>query len=136
MKIEDLRIRVWDKELKRMFMITDWSWMVGSTEKLIDGYYLDGAERGHHHKWCLSERQDLEPMVYFGYKDKNGNLIFEDDIIIHGDPDIPLKVIFQNGIFQTDHEYQIEEGPEIIAFFNKECEVIGNIYQNPELLEG
>ncbi len=74
-------------------------------------------------------------MQYTGLKDKNGKEIFEGDIIKQPEI-IPVVVGFANGCFIQD-----TCGPRCSLFSwinnHKECgepEVVGNIYENPELL--
>lgn len=82
-------------------------------------------------------KADLELMQFTGLKDKNGKEIYEGDLIeyrIH--PQYPAEVYYDerdcgfrlrvNGEMQHDKTY-----PMMFA-----QEVIGNIYENPKLLEG
>lgn len=66
---------------------------------------------------------------YTGLRDKNGKEIYEGDIIrYHVEPTTKIKVvIFREGMFATD--ISSLKAVRLIS------EVIGNIYENPELLE-
>lgn len=77
---------------------------------------------------------------YTGMTDKNGNKIFEGDIVhcVSKFDSADMVVIFECGQFrmilaEKYHEYQTNIGYYDINCFTKE--VIGNIYDNPELLE-
>ena len=91
---------------------------------------------------------------YTGLTDKNGNKIFEGDIIRltppkeSGEIYIPtprnpqedriLKVIFFDGMFAVDMSKWFKYGHGKVALQTYETnriEIIGNIYDNPELLE-
>lgn len=69
-----------------------------------------------------------------GLKDKNGKLIYEGDVL-YCLLNRPRKVIVEYNMnafcFNENGTYS-----EDIIFSDKCCEVIGNIHENPELLEG
>jgi len=73
-------------------------------------------------------------MQYTGLKDKNGNPIYEGDIL-KGINGVIGQVIFNDGAFL----FSVDMMP-LVDFTNysnteKWAEIIGNIYENPELLK-
>jgi uncharacterized phage protein (TIGR01671 family) len=68
---------------------------------------------------------------YIGLKDKYGREIYEGDIV--DDEQEPMKVEYQEGSFGLKFLINIKYFDNCV---NWDCsEVIGNIYENPELLE-
>jgi uncharacterized phage protein (TIGR01671 family) len=70
---------------------------------------------------------------YTGLTDKNGNKIWENDIIQYKDIKALGKVEYIEDSFYLKHVYDYKQ--YIGEMWNK-FEVIGNIFDNPELLEG
>lgn len=70
---------------------------------------------------------------YTGLKDKNGTKIFEGDIILLKGYDEPYQVVFDESCFQV---YSDSVRYAMDNFYDYEIEVIGNIYDNPELSGG
>ena len=72
---------------------------------------------------------------YTGLKDKNGTMIFEGDIVktVEG----PFKVVCEHGAFWLYDELLLSNDHlDFLGTYKTEAiEVIGNIYDNPELLE-
>lgn len=75
---------------------------------------------------------------YTGFIDKNGNKIFEGDILSTGNPDEFFGVvewIEENSGFAVSFNGLVETFEELILLDKVELEIIGNIHDNPELLE-
>lgn len=70
---------------------------------------------------------------YTGLKDKNGTKIFEGDIVLLKGDEEPYQVAFDESCFQV---YGNSICYVMDNFYDHDIEVIGNINDNPELLEG
>jgi len=107
--------------------------------------------RAKHHKsnewfnspkdWTLSkffellERHILHPETlsqYIGLKDKNGKEIYEGDIFSSNDQDYNESVVFDKGCFKSDWNMHCMND---FVDSNEEIVVIGNIYENPDLIK-
>lgn len=105
--------------------------------KWVNGWLNATTEEDGEHYWinkCLCAEggidcaYQVDPETvgqYTGLKDKNGKKIFEGDIVRYIDNDLIEYVEFIDGVFFA--------GSEELRYAY--CEVIGNIYDNKELLE-
>lgn len=76
-----------------------------------------------------NEKHVSEPMQYTGLKDRNGKEIWEGDIGYDDHLECYGIVTFDDGAFN----YEWENICELLS--EKYIEIVGNIYDNPELLE-
>ena len=74
--------------------------------------------------------EGYQVMQYTGLKDKNGTEIYEGDIVDINEPPAEVnRVEFYAGT------YWLSPHGLVLADWNESGEVIGNIYENPELLK-
>ena len=127
------KFRAWDKEERK--------WKLGYKE--LGGFHLLGelnllGEVNAELASPLSKLQDIEIMQYTGLKDKNDKEIYEGDIIFAKMMSISpigtyVKVVFDKGSFQVEDKKGDRCWNDYLIMINGE--VIGNVYENPELYE-
>lgn len=86
-------------------------------------------ERGGDWYYYLERPKDYEIMQFTGLKDKNGVKIYEGDIIRWND-----VVGSESKVFWHELGFWSANGTSIIQS-HKITEVVGNIYESPELLQ-
>lgn len=133
--------RAFNKETKKMYCVDGFELSVRKIYRCSLAY--DEFRPGHMETFHFVE-DNLDNYILMqstGLKDKEETEIFEGDVVRHIDfllnNETVNKVYFKDGLFMYDvvvdeYTYDVPIG-EIIE--NSIVEVIGNIYENPELLE-
>ena len=127
--MREIKFRVWVKDRKAVFEVV----LINYVTKKVT--YL--LERVGHLLSIRDEKfNDIELMQYTGLKDMRGKEIYEGDILFESFGERYYKVIFENGSFRAEAEGDFDEYSfDLIDIVAQGCEVVGNIYENPELLK-
>lgn len=117
--------RAWDKEDEKMFLVDEINFYRGEFESIGDGItFLRGADK-------------VELMQSTGLVDKEDTEVFEGDILHHQiqtEYTFIVKYDKDKGRWYGDglsRTYRIDITKDFLQYYK----VIGNIYENPELLE-
>ena len=93
---------------------------------------LVGATDNKQERWATIPNKNVELMQFTGLLDKNGKEIYEGDIYHQGDPQITYIVEFRDAAFMGKQVGNTSYAG--LFHWQGLHEVIGNIYENPELL--
>ena len=125
----DIKFRAWVKDRKAIFEVVLINYVTKKVTYLFErvGHLLNIR----HEKF-----NDIELMQYTGLNDKNGKEIYEGDILFESFGERYYKVVFENGSFRAEFEGDFEEHSfDLIDVVAQGCKIVGNIYENPELLK-
>ena len=92
----------------------------------LDSWYFDDGQTLGDYFDCFDKEKIMQ---YTGLKDKKGKEIYEGDIY-KDEENMLWKVIFDNGCFKLENIHIPGR-----MFITKDIEIIGNIYENLEMLE-
>lgn len=130
------KFRAWDRKENQLKNIFGYTFSLGFND-LVHIHWTNGT-------YEPSRRfKDLIFMQCTGLKDKNGELVYFDDFVklddgiicivkqIEDINDIEYGRVVAIPVFCLNQKYQTRYIPTVIA----ESEKVGNLYENPELLE-
>ncbi|HFI0055605.1 TPA: YopX family protein [Streptococcus suis] len=122
------KFRAWIKSKRKLLPVSQIIWHKGDISRILT---VEGAVLDSH----LAE--DVVLMQSTGLFDKNGKEIFEGNMVklrytISSDYEFFKVTRFRGGSWRIDN---LRRGCEL-WLRNEDCEVIGNIYEDSELVEG
>lgn len=121
--MRDIKFRAWDEDDK---VLRSWEELILDKEDGDDywmvGYKENKVVTSYNHKQIL--------MQYTGNTDKNGKEIYEDDLVAEEHGRI-YRVVFKGDCWRCE---PISRGSKN-RWLSDYLKIIGNIYENPELLE-
>ncbi|MEB7455107.1 YopX family protein [Lysinibacillus sphaericus] len=137
--MREIKFRAWNKEKKIMCYDNE-----DNTKEYFDG--INSTEIGFINyrlsipkddsDWYFRSRYDV--MQYTGLKDKNGKEIFEGDIVNIEIPVVSVNEDFIGQVKMLEGRWWVDNGNDAIPLWSEINipNIVGNIYENPELLEG
>lgn len=142
--MREIKFRAWQKYHKEMLEVINLTFNKGKITSLTVRY---GENYGNISQIYSEISKDfglyedgkmiLELMQYTGLKDKNGVEIYDGDCF-RGKSGVKI-VKYKEGAFVTEYKFNIRGYEEVsilpLMVTSSESVVIGNIYENPELLE-
>ena len=124
----DVKFRAWVKDRKAIFEVI----LIDYVSKKVT-YIVERI--GHLLNIRHDKFNDIELMQYSGLTDMMEKEIYEGDILFESFGERYYKVVFENGSFRAEFEGDFEEHSfDLIDVVAQGCKIVGNIYENPELL--
>ena len=133
--MREIKFRVWNKQYMEFDIFDVWN-----PYCLENGHFMK-IEGPVGEEWTETTAAIL--MQYTGLQDKNSIDIYEGDIVIKGInmmqynlPNEYQEIIFEKGCFVGKQQKAVGYLKFVLsAYLPSEIEIVGNIYENPELLK-
>lgn len=129
----EFSFRVWNEEKEYMYDNV----AIGLMDKIL---YLRGSPKKKGADWYVSEDVEggIVTMQFTGLRDDKKRKVFEGDLVKVGAQEKIGKIIWNPELAKFEIEFVDEK--KIIDFSDKrslrQLKVIGNVYENPELIGG
>ncbi len=118
----EIKFRAWDINKKAWKGL--WIFRGGHTEQYdVSNNKIDILDLTNKWQGCVL-------MQFTGLHDKNGKEIYEGDIVDFGN-----KIQYEVEWSPENAMFHLKGPNDIYSLIFNECEVIGNIYENPELIK-
>jgi uncharacterized phage protein (TIGR01671 family) len=118
--VRDIKFRAWEKNLK----------------EIIPVHNIDFVKRMLNTESAWRRFDEIELIQYTGLKDKNDKEIFEGDLIkVNGSEELDLVKYLDGSYYGVNPKYHNTLRYNLDYKTRDIAELIGNIYENPELLE-
>ena len=128
MNTDRFKFRAWHKPTRRLFDVWCYTPEYVFENSEVDGVYASPTNP--------ARIEDCILMQCTGIKDRNGKLIYENDLVkeISEEVEEDMLVAFDEddamfALVSSTDEYNFS------LFYGEDLEIIGNIHENPELLE-
>lgn len=134
--MREIKFRVWDKGEEEMIYQDE-----HISFCFADGFIGMNCDKEEHYEcreWVWRGGVNCVVMQYTGLKDKNGKEIYEGDIVkrlslIKSLYEMKYEVKFVKGLFRL---VSIGKALDLPINIPEPLEVVGNVFENPELLGG
>lgn len=146
--MREIKFRVWDKKNKKMRqlinIVFNTGFMVEKNDNSIKLIWVKGYDIIEQKHIMLKRENNFEIMQYTGLKDKNGKEIYEGDILLRKCGKFESICLVKFGkvefsfLYKSRHNEKIRKGKWTRGTYqglDVYGEIIGNIYNNPELLK-
>jgi len=130
----EIKFRAWNKKEKVMeeiFYLTNTGFIYDIPKEVLEG------DKSKSRYIEIEPAKNLVLMQYTGLKDKNGKEIYEGDIVGWVPKGSAGKVYFEGGRFRVEDFYMasFDEPSDAFGEGLGILEIIGNVYENQELLK-
>jgi uncharacterized phage protein (TIGR01671 family) len=121
--MREIKFRAWDDSISKMLY---WEDLLSVTTEGRSFFGLQSIFKGESHHYHLEQ--------FTGLHDKNGREIYDGDrleLCVDGSP----SVIFTVVKYETGFEFDNRKPGARLWHAAKNCKIIGNIHESPELLD-